>query len=145
MSSDRRSRYWERYWRAHEKWCPESASAQDHFADRVLEEASDRVWLNAGCGRNTFPAWVGHEVPGLRLALPATAIGKDYIADGGVFDRAPSNTGYQFSILGLVGVLAARREGLEVNLLGLVFGVDPLGPAIKLPGLGRIGWSSQPG
>ena len=37
---------------------------------------------------------------------------------------------------GRVGV----EEGFEVNLLGLVFGVDPLGPAIKLPGIGRIGF-----
>jgi hypothetical protein len=33
----------------------------------------------------------------------------------------------------------ARREGLEVNLLGLTFGIDPLGLALKLPGVGRIG------
>ena len=32
------------------------------------------------------------------------------------------------------------EEGVELNLLGLVFGIDPLGPAIKLPGIGRIGF-----
>ena len=29
------------------------------------------------------------------------------------------------------------EEGLELNLLGLVIGVDPKGLAIKLPGVGR--------
>ena len=30
-------------------------------------------------------------------------------------------------------------EGLELNLLGLTIGVDLLRPALKLPGIGRIG------
>jgi hypothetical protein len=33
------------------------------------------------------------------------------------------------------------KEGVEFNLLGLVIGVDPLGLAIKLPGVGRLGLS----
>lgn len=49
---------------------------------------------------------------------------------------APSGTGYQASILGLLGILAAQSEGLELNLLGLVIGLDPLSPAVKLPGIG---------
>jgi hypothetical protein len=31
-------------------------------------------------------------------------------------------------------------DGLELSVLGLVAGVDPLAPALKLPGFGRIGW-----
>jgi hypothetical protein len=38
-------------------------------------------------------------------------------------------------------LLVARQEGLEVNLLGLGFGIDPLGPALKLPFIGRIGFN----
>jgi hypothetical protein len=30
-------------------------------------------------------------------------------------------------------------EGVEINVLGLVLGIDLRRPAIKLPGLGRIG------
>jgi hypothetical protein len=30
-------------------------------------------------------------------------------------------------------------EGLEVNLLGLTFGIDPFLPALRLPLIGRIG------
>lgn len=36
--------------------------------------------------------------------------------------------------------LIGFREGVEVNLLGLTFGLDPFGPALKLPGLGRVGF-----
>ena len=41
----------------------------------------------------------------------------------------------------LLGVTAALQEGLELNLLGLILAVDPLGPAIKLPGIGRLVWA----
>ncbi len=95
-----------------------------------------RLW--PGPNSNTFTAWVGRQVPELGLELPATAIGKDYLADG-FFAAAPSGTGYQLSLYGLLGITAARAEGLELNLLGLVFGVDFGGPALKLPGIGRLG------
>ena len=35
--------------------------------------------------------------------------------------------------------LAGWEVGLEFNIFGLVFGIDPLDPAIKLPMIGRIG------
>jgi hypothetical protein len=31
------------------------------------------------------------------------------------------------------------HEGIEVNLLGLNFGIDFKSPALKLPGIGRLG------
>ncbi|RKZ35176.1 MAG: DUF3750 domain-containing protein [Gammaproteobacteria bacterium] len=98
-----------------------------------------RLW--PGPNSNTFTAYVGRQVPELRLELPPTAIGKDYLANGALLGSAPSGTGFQISLLGVVGALAAVKEGLEINLLGLVFGVDPLGPAIKLPGIGRLGFT----
>lgn len=93
-----------------------------------------------GPNSNTFIAYIAREVPGLELDLPPTAIGKDYLPNGDLTARAPSGTGYQFSVFGVLGVLAARREGLEVNLLTLSFGIEPLGPALRLPGVGRIGF-----
>src|SRR5690606_13884704 len=91
-----------------------------------------------GPNSNTFVAHVIREVPGLALELPVTAIGKDYLADG-FLARAPSGTGYQLNVGGILGVIAAWDEGLEFNLLGLSFGIDVRDPAIKLPGLGRLG------
>ena len=43
------------------------------------------------------------------------------------------------SVFGLFGILAAAEEGLEINFLGLTFGVDPLYFSLKAPFVGRIG------
>ena len=99
-----------------------------------------RLW--PGPNSNTFTAYVARRVPELKVDLPPTAIGKDYLSGGGIFARAPSGTGYQISVFGLLGVLAGIEEGVELNLLGLVFGVDPLGPALKLPMVGRLGFGN---
>jgi len=96
-----------------------------------------RVW--PGPNSNTFTAHVARAVPELRLDLPPTAIGKDFLPQKALFAETPSGTGYQFSLAGLFGVLAGVEEGVEINLLGLTFGVDPADFAIKLPGIGRIG------
>ena len=93
----------------------------------------------AGPNSNTFTAFVARRVPELKLDLPPTAIGKDYLPNGDLFARAPSGTGYQFSLFGLFGVLVGVEEGLEINLLGLTFGIDPKSFALKLPAVGRVG------
>jgi len=91
-----------------------------------------------GPNSNTFTAWVTREVPELRADLPPTAIGKDYLGNS-VFAAAPSGSGGQFSVVGVLGVTVSTVEGLELNLLGLTFGIDPWPPALKLPLLGRLG------
>jgi hypothetical protein len=100
-----------------------------------------RLW--PGPNSNTFMAHIGRQVPELQLDLPATAIGKDFPINGSIFDRAPSGTGYQISMLGILGVTMAREEGLELNLLGLNFGIDFDQPAIRLPFIGRIGFGER--
>ncbi len=100
-----------------------------------------KVW--PGPNSNTFIAYIGRQVPELRMDLPATAIGKDYPSNGSMIDRTPSGTGYQVSMLGVLGVSVAREEGFELNLLGLNFGVDFFKPALKLPFIGRIGMSER--
>jgi hypothetical protein len=91
-----------------------------------------------GPNSNTFTAYLGREIPELRLTLPSTAIGKDYLPRGEIFAHTPSGTGYQFSLAGVLGASFGRDEGIEFNVLGLVFGVDLRRPALKLPGIGRI-------
>ena len=93
-----------------------------------------------GPNSNTFTAHVGREVPELRLDLPPTAIGKDFLPGGALGGRSPSGTGVQLSLLGLAGVLVGWEEGIEVNVLGLTFGVDWNLPALKLPVVGRVGF-----
>ncbi len=97
-----------------------------------------RTW--PGPNSNTFTAHVARGVPELALDLPPTAIGKDYIPGGALFAEAPSTTGYQLSLFGLLGVTVAAEEGLEINVLGLNFGIDPQGPALRLPGIGKLGF-----
>jgi len=105
-------------------------------AARTYPFADDyTVW--PGPNSNTFTAHVARAVPELALDMPPTAIGKDYL-NATLFDAAPSGTGYQTSLFGLLGVMIAVEEGLEVNVLGLTFGIDPGDLAIKLPGVGRL-------
>ncbi|WP_025770227.1 DUF3750 domain-containing protein [Thioalkalivibrio sp. HK1] len=96
-----------------------------------------RTW--PGPNSNTFTAFVVRRTRGLDLELPSTAIGKDYLGEGKLLARPPGGRGWQFSLFGLFGGIAGIEEGLEINILGLVFGIDPIRPAIKLPGIGRIG------
>lgn len=97
-----------------------------------------KVW--PGPNSNTFTAYVARQVPGLEADLPPHAIGKDYLGPNKAFAVSPSNTGYQFSAFGLLGVILSRSEGLEVNLLGLNFGLDPDNLALRLPGIGKLGF-----
>ncbi len=112
---------------------PIREAVRDYPYDRRYE-----IW--PGPNSNTFVAHVIRQVPGLEVELPVTAIGKDYMPHGCI-SKALSGTGYQVSFGGLLGATASLDEGLEINVLGLSFGVDFLRPALKLPGIGRIGMS----
>jgi hypothetical protein len=59
-----------------------------------------------------------------------------------VFGLTGTGTGVEASLWGLLGLKLGWVEGLEVNLLSLVAGLDIRRPAVKLPGLGRIGIES---
>ncbi|MEZ5824684.1 MAG: DUF3750 domain-containing protein [Geminicoccaceae bacterium] len=97
------------------------------------------VW--PGPNSNSFTAFVLRRAGGLGIELPPLAVGKDYIAEGGILARTPSGTGFQFSLMGLLGLALAVDEGLEIHLLGMTFGADFTRPALKLPGIGRLGFS----
>ena len=119
----------------------------DELITRIEKAAHDypfkrqySVW--PGPNSNTFTAWVSRSVPELELDLPPTAIGKDFLGHQ-LFDSAPSGRGFQLSIYGMLGILVSQVEGVELNLLGLTFGVDPAPIAIKLPMVGRVGLTSQ--
>lgn len=95
-----------------------------------------RVW--PGPNSNTFIAWVLRAAPELRVDLPPTAVGKDWL--GGLpVAKLPSGTGAQVNVLGVLGVAAGIEEGVEVNVLGLTFGVNPRHLALKLPLIGSVG------
>jgi hypothetical protein len=97
-----------------------------------------RLW--PGPNSNTFVATVLRAAPELEVALPPEAIGKDYRTDGAVVGRTGSGTGVEASLYGLLGLKVGRVEGVELNVLSLVAGVDALHPALKIPAFGRIGF-----
>ena len=96
-----------------------------------------RAW--PGPNSNTFVAAVLDATPSIRATLPPTAIGKDYPYDGRWLRPTASGTGLRLSLGGYAGLTIGWIEGIEVNILGAVAGLDLRRPAIKLPGLGRIG------
>jgi hypothetical protein len=96
-----------------------------------------RAW--PGPNSNTFVQYVIAGVPALAGAMPSTAVGKDYRVDGALIGLSPSRTGVQLSLWGLAGVTVGWIDGVEMNVLGLVAGIDLRRPALKLPGIGRVG------
>jgi len=95
-----------------------------------------RTW--PGPNSNSFTAYVSRRVPALALDLPPTAIGKDYLGETTLLAPTPSGGGFQLSLFGLLGVLVSAEEGIEINLLGLAFGIDPGDAALRLPGAGLL-------
>lgn len=95
-----------------------------------------RIW--PGPNSNSFIAALLRAVPELGAALPSNAIGRDF-RDGVYAGLTDSRTGVELNLAGYAGVKFGWVEGIEVNLLGLVVGLDLRHPALKLPGFGRIG------
>lgn len=131
---------------------PETIAAADgETADRMIPKiraavegyqlssyGDYRAW--PGPNSNTFVAAVMAAAPELRATLPPTAIGKDFPYDGDMIGWTPSRTGVRLSLAGYLGLTIGWIEGVEVNFLGAVFGIDLRRPAVKLPGLGRLGF-----
>jgi hypothetical protein len=97
-----------------------------------------------GPNSNTFVQAALDAVPELNAVLPPTAIGKDYPYDGAWYGFTPSRTGIFFNLAGYLGLKIGWVEGIELNLLGGVIGIDLRRPAIKLPALGRLGLQLSP-
>ena len=95
-----------------------------------------RPW--PGPNSNTFVQAILDAVPELHAVLPPTAIGKDYPYRGW-FGLTPSRSGAFVSLGGYLGLTVGWVEGIELNFFGGVLGLDIRRPALKLPGIGRIG------
>ena len=100
-------------------------------------EGDYRAW--PGPNSNTFISAIMDAVPEMRATLPPTAIGKDYPYDGRWLRLTPSRTGVRLTLDGYGGLTLGWVEGIEVNILGIVAGLDIRRPAVKVPGFGRFG------
>ena len=93
-----------------------------------------------GPNSNSFVAAVLRAVPALGVTLPPNAIGKDFRDEAFYLGLTDSRTGVELNLWGLLGLKLGWIEGLEVNFLSLVAGIDFRYPALKLPGFGRLGF-----
>ena len=95
-----------------------------------------------GPNSNTFVAWLGREVPELRPDPAADCDRQGLPRRPDSRPRTPSGTGLQLSLGGLLGISVGVEEGLELNLLGLVIGLDPQeAGASSCPGSGDSAWA----
>src|SRR5665647_2971574 len=101
-----------------------------------------RIW--PGPNSNSFTAAILRAVPELGVSLPPNAVGRDF-RDSLYAGLTDSGTGVELNLRGFAGLKLAWAEGIEVNLLGLVAGLDLRHPGVKLPGFGRIGVESPVG
>lgn len=118
-----------------EKLIPKIRSVIETYRFRAYGDYS--AW--PGPNSNTFVQTILNAVPELNAVLPPTAIGKDYPYSGAWFGLTPSRTGAFVSLGGYLGLTIGWIEGLELNFLGGVLGVDLRRPALKFPGIGRLG------
>ena len=106
---------------------------------RFSQSGDYRIW--PGPNSNSFTAAVLRAVPELGVALPPNAVGRDF-RDEFYAGRTDSGTGVELNLRGFAGIKLGWVEGIEVNLLGLVAGLDLRHPGLKLPGFGHIGVES---
>ena len=91
-----------------------------------------------GPNSNTFTAYVMRQVPGIDVALPTVAVGRDYPVDRRFVSIDPDGRDVRISLWGYAGVAAGAKTGFEVNLLGLVAGIDPARLGVKIPAFGTF-------
>jgi hypothetical protein len=95
-----------------------------------------------GPNSNSFIAHILRHVPEIGAVLPPDATGRDYLTDGGYLFIAPDGKDFSLSLKGYAGLSVGLRSGFEVNILGLVAGIDVQEPGVKIPALGYYGTAS---
>jgi hypothetical protein len=120
-----------------------NGAAAEALLPRLRGAIRDYPWAGfyvtwPGPNSNTFVAHLLRSLPELGVALPPQAVGRDWTGHG---LRATRDAGgdLHLSWSGLAGLSAGPRTGVELHLLGQVFGLDLRRPALKLPAIGRVG------
>lgn len=123
-------------------------AAAQALIPKIEAAVKDYQWRNAGDYRawpgpnsNTFVQSILRAVPEMQASLPANAIGRDFRPEFH-FGMTDSGTGVELNLWGLGGFKIGWVEGVELNFLSLVTGLDLRGLAVKLPGFGNVGLSA---
>ena len=107
---------------------------------RYAEMGDYRIW--PGPNSNTFVASILRAIPEAEATLPPNAIGRDF-RPWPYLGWTDSHTGIEASLWGVLGIKLGWVEGVEINVLGLVAGLDLRDPGLKIPAFGHIGWPHQ--
>ena len=91
-----------------------------------------------GPNSNSFVAHVMRQVPEIDVALPPVSVGRDFPTNGRLAFVDPDRRDLHLSLFGYAGVSAGWKSGFEVNLFGLVAGVDVRRIGIKVPAFGTF-------
>lgn len=105
--------------------------------DEYPFKSTYKVW--PGPNSNSFISYIIRKLGVIKTELPPEAIGKDFLGNNFYVTKSLNGSGLQISAWGLIGITLGSAEGIELNILGLCFGIDIFNPAIKLPFWGRIG------
>jgi hypothetical protein len=129
----------------HGVWTGDQAAAAivclQSYAPKVKHDIEANYLPWPGPNSNTYADILLRRC-GLSAGLPSTAIGKDYRGIVGV-SWTSEGTGVQLESP-VVGVKLGLKEGIEVHILGLSFGIDLWPPALIVPlGPGRLGFADR--
>lgn len=118
-----------------------AADCVERIGPTVKAEIERGYVLYPGPNSNTFGDRVLRACK-LAASLPATSVGKDWrgLAGAGLTSE---RTGVQVETA-VLGLKLGLKEGIELHVLGLSFGVDLWPPALILPlGPGRLGFADR--
>jgi hypothetical protein len=128
----------------HGLWRGEAGDRAAACIERIapgVKQQIERDYFFPGPNSNTFGDVVLRRCK-LAASLPATSIGKDWrglIGAGVTSER----TGIQVETA-VLGIKVGLKEGIEIHVLHLSFGIDLWPPAIILPlGPGRLGFADR--
>jgi hypothetical protein len=129
----------------HKVWRGEEGERAAACVRRVGPEVKEQIERDyifyPGPNSNTFGDVVLRRCK-LSAALPSTSVGKDWrgIIGAGITSE---RTGVQVETP-VLGLKVGLKEGIEVHVIGLSFGIDLWPPAIIVPlGPGRIGFADR--
>lgn len=110
-------------------------------APAIIRHIDDHYVFYPGPNSNTFGDAILRKCH-LHASLPATSVGKDWRGWAGA-GVTSEGTGLQIETP-VLGLKIGLKEGIEVHIIGLSFGIDLWPPAIILPlGPGRLGFADR--